>query len=756
MDRREFFKITAATGGTAALSACGHPENQLIRFIPEEELNPGIAKWKPSVCTLCPAGCGLQVRVMEGDAEVVRDGRRGVMAMGLAKKLEGNPNHPVNHGKLCARGQAGLQVTYNPDRLTNPLKRSGARGSGEFAPVSWDEALKELTDQLAALGTQNAAASLAFLSRPLSGQRRVLMEKFLAAFGAAPAMTYEFFDESVLRRANALSFGHEQLPTIDLGNSNYVLSFGADFLGTWNSPVSQSVGYGTMRQGRMGLRGRMVQVEPRMSQTGANADQWVAVRPGTEGALALGIAHLIMQSGIRKPGDAGVAGERVAGWANGLPEFTADAVEKVTGVPAATLAFLARDFSSNPPAVAIISGAALAQTNGLLNALAVNALNALLGSVGKPGGINFTPGLSLDAFRTASSASASSLQSFAGRVLSGEQSAKALLLYGANPVFTAPRDWKVRVALEKIPFIASFGSFLDETSILADLILPDHSPLESWLDDVPESGAIAATLSLAAPAMIPLHNTRSMPEVLLDLARRLGGKVAAALPDKTFDEMLRAVYTPLMKQNGSITAKSTEDFFSKLQDQGGWWSSEVKTSPINRHAAAAPPAEYAAPQSAGDPSAYPFQFLPYASQQFYDGSLANLPWMQEMPEVLSTAMWGTWLEINPAMAEKLGIEEGDLVEVASERGKIRAPALVFPGIAPDVVAMPMGQGHEFFGRYANGRGANPAQILAPLTEPETGALAWAATRVKISRVGKGELILFAGGLREWPRENRRR
>ena len=148
MDRRHFIKLTAITGTTAALTACGNPENQLIRFIPEDDLVPGVATWKPSICPLCSAGCGVIARVMEGDAEVFRNGQAGVIRMGLAKKLEGNPEDPISQGKLCARGQAAIQVTYHPDRLDKPLKRSGERGSGQFVDISWDEAIKELTGKL--------------------------------------------------------------------------------------------------------------------------------------------------------------------------------------------------------------------------------------------------------------------------------------------------------------------------------------------------------------------------------------------------------------------------------------------------------------------------------------------------------------------------------------------------------------------------------------------------------------------------------
>src|SRR5947208_3560389 len=154
---------------------------------------------------------------------------------------------------------------------------------------------------------------------------------------------------------------------------------------------------------------------------------------------------------------------------------------------------------------------------------------------------------------------------------------------------------------------------------------------------------------------------------------------------------------------------------------------------------------------------YPFHCLPFASQAFLDGSLAHQPWLQELPDVLSTAMWSAWIEINPRTAERLQIAEGDLVEVASQHGTLRAPALVSPGIAPDVIAMPVGQGHETYTRYASSRGANPIAILAPLVEPETGTLAWASTRVRIARVGDGrkQLILFAGEKREHPHEHLR-
>ena len=767
MERRNFIKISALTGMIATLDACGRPDQKLIRFVPEEDLIPGIATWKPSVCTLCSAGCGLLVRVMEGDAEVVRHGQRGVMQMGLAKKLEGNPKSPINQGKLCARGHAGLQVLYNPDRITHPIKRIGSRGSGEFQAISWDDALKELSAHLAALQAAKTTGSLSFLARPLSGQRHELIERFLKAFGAPPAVWYQPFDEAVLRQANLLSFGHGALPTLDLGRADYVLSFGADFLGTWNSPVAQSVGYGAMRRGRAGRRGKFVQVEARMSQTGANCDEWIACRPGTEGLLALGIAHVILNQKLASQDPGSKAGSLIPGWSAGLPESTPEAVEKQTGVSAAVITRIAHELTKSGSATALIGGAPLAHTNGLFNALAVNALEALVDTVRDPGPIlGFTPEPAMsDAEKSTAQTGFAGINSLAQSVLQGQPNApQMLLLYEANPIFSAPPGTRIREAIAKIPYIVSFGNFIDETSAQADLILPDHAPLESWLDSMGESGSLQSVAKPDTARRCPAARYAGDARCTSWPRETAGGDVAKALPFATYDAMLRMAYVPLRARGGSIDAKTDDDFWSALQAQGVWSSTPGTASTAGSKSAASTSAPAAAkrapmaltaPEFTGTADDFPFYFLPYVSQSFGDGSLANLPWLQELPDVLTTAMWSSWVEINPKTGARLGIQQGDLVEIGSQQGNVRAPAVLSPGIAPDVVAMPVGQGHENFGRFASGRGANPLSILATVTEHETGSLAWAATRVKIARVGGPEqarLTLFSGGRSGFPHE----
>lgn len=702
MDRREFIKLTAITGTSATLASCGNPEHQLIRFVPDEDLVPGVAEWKPSICPACAAGCAVNVRVMEADVETTRNGQQGVVKMGVAKKLEGLAKDPVGQGGLCARGQASIQITYHPDRLTQPMKRSGARGSADFKPIAWEEAIAELVSRLNALAAAGDQKSLAYITRRRSGRRVGVAAELLSKFGAPPPIVFDVFGDGVLRQANQLSFGRAQLPTIDLARSRFVISFGADFLGTWNSPVAQSRAYGDMRTGRPGVRGAFVQVEPRMTLTGANADQWIPAKPGTEGVVALGLAHLIIANKLR-PVSAGRAAAAIDGWSSGLPDYSPARVEQIAGVPAKRLERLAHDLTAVSPSVAIVGGPVLGQTNALFHALAVNALNELLGSVGQPGGIFFTPGIA-----PMGSSGAPSLQSLA--------SAKVVLIDEANPVYGVPRALKVRETLDKAAFIASFGSFVDDTSVFADLILPDHSFLESWVDATPESGAMDAVSTVAAPVMKPLYQTRATVDVLIEVAGKLTPPIP--LPWKTAEEAAKG-------QTAAAGAPS---------------------------AATARGIKYTEPQFDGDPSQYPMHFLPYLSQQFGDGSTAHLPWLQELPDPLTSAMWSSWVEINPQTAERMQIADGDVIEITSAHGTLRAPAVMFPGIAPDMIAMPVGQGHDPFTRFATRRGANPIAILAPATDAATGELAWAATRVKIARVADadGSLIMFAGEMREHP------
>jgi anaerobic selenocysteine-containing dehydrogenase len=244
--------------------------------------------------------------------------------------------------------------------------------------------------------------------------------------------------------------------------------------------------------------------------------------------------------------------------------------------------------------------------------------------------------------------------------------------------------------------------------------------------------------------MKPLHDTRATPDDLLEVSRQLARPLD--LPWQTFEEMLTAT---LMK---FPAASPDSDAWTEAQERGGWWGTPPAAVAAPQTPIAQSPSSlsWEEPKFDGDAQRYPLYLLPYVSSAFLDGSLAHLPWLQELPDPMTSAMWSSWVEINPATAMKLGIGDGDVVDLVSPHGSVRTAAVLTPGIAPDMVAMPAGQGHRTFTRYASGRGVSPVEVLSTMTVDRVGTVAWAATRVNIQRVGgpDGRLVLFAGGDRE--------
>ena len=311
IDRRSFIKLTAVTGGAAAIAACGRQSRE-----PADPLHPrrrshagNRGDEERRLPDLSAPDAARPSASCRATPTSIRDGQPGVMTMSLAKKLDGNPSHPVSQGKLCPRGQASIQITYHPDRLTQPLKREGARGSGEYQPITWDAAIAELTARLDARRRNQ-------LSRADAPRRRASRNDLSRCSSTSPARrrrsSFELFSDDVLRRANLLSFGREQLPTFDFANSR------ASHLVRRRLP--RDVGLAVVAERRLrehaaadarASAARWCRSEPRMSLTGASADEWVAIRPGTEGVLALGLANALGDK--MQPRSVHAGGSRTAG-----------------------------------------------------------------------------------------------------------------------------------------------------------------------------------------------------------------------------------------------------------------------------------------------------------------------------------------------------------------------------------------------------------------------------------------------------------
>ena len=471
--------------------------------------------------------------------------------------------------------------------------------------------------------------------------------------------------------------------------------------------------------------------------TTANADEWVPVRPGGEGVLAMSMIYVIIRDGMA---DSGAANALTGG--NGheaLDAFRPDnpQVQSVVGVEAGRIESLAHAFAdpSNRPSLAIGGGSAGAHTSGLFNLRAIYSLNLLVSNVSKQGGIFFNPPPPLPELASQEVMNMGASASF--RDWKEMDRPQALIVRGVNPVHGLPPGANFVAAVEQAEFVIAFSSFMDETTAMADIILPELTYLEDWGDDVPDPGPRYQTLGVQQPVVRPFHpGTGSFGDELLLWGRELGLDLNVSLgldgvDSPTFQDLLKSGAEKLwMANRGSVRAATFEGFWNGVLQRGGWWDTEAGgASGVSQ----IKPLDTAWPDiSFSDaPGGRAFNLIPFLSNSIGDGQLAHLPWLQATPDPITTVVWHTWVEINSKTAEEMGISEGDMVLVTAAGNSLEVPAYPHPGVPPDTVSMPIGQGHTAFGQYAEGVGANTLSLLSAMPDRETGALAWAATKVVV-------------------------
>ena len=708
VSRRTFLKVGAASGVAFALAGC-MPRTPVVLepyVRPPEEQLAGQATWYASTCRQCPAGCGIVVRVMNG----------------RAVKIEGNAEHPLNRGKLCARGQAGLQLLYNPDRLPGPV-RQAQPGSRSFASLAWEEALNLLYAKVQAASSQVAIWGDA----TMSGHLYDTFQRFAHALGAPPPVVFDLYAElegyQALGQANQQLYGQSALPSYNLSNADVVLSFGADFLGTGLSAVRYGLDFGQFRSQGLGRRGYLVQLEPRMSITAAKADQWVPIRPGTEGLVAQAILRLIADQGLG-PADR-----------QGRAKVLAGAVD-VAGAAAASdmtaddLARLARLFATADHPVAIPGSPVAGQGDGPAALQTVQALNWVAGTGGSA---LSAPSPAPQLVKPPLSAWADA-QSLIAQMAAGQ--VQVLLIHSGNPAYGLPADSGFLDALKKVPFVVSFSPIVDESAALAHLIVPDHTYLEGWGYEVVSPNFGSPAVSSQQPVVNPVDDTRAAADVILTVARGIPA-AAAALPYS--DEV--ALLKDALSHLPAPAPTSADVAWTRFVQHGGWWPAAAAQAaePQLKSPGALP--VLSPPAAAG--ADYPYALHLYLSGFLSDGRGASQTWLQGSPDPMTTVAWQTWLEINPSTAQKLGVGDGDMVRVTSPYGEIQAIVCTYPAIRPDTVALPLGEGHTDLGRYAAGRWANPLQLLSAQARPPDPPLAWAGLRVRLTPTGqKNWLAVF--------------
>jgi anaerobic selenocysteine-containing dehydrogenase len=585
---------------------------------------------------------------------------------------------------------------------------------------------------------------------------RELIDRFCQAYGSPNAIVTDGLDTE--RLAHLLTQGWFDLAAHDWEETAYVLFFGGSFLEDWQPQIHMLRGYSYMRRGRPDRRARLVQIGPRFSVSAAKADEWIPILPGRQGVLALGMAHVIIRERLY---DYSFVTDHSEGFddfaALVLNQYAPDAVAGLTGIPAEMIKRLAREFAGSRPAVAVAGRGLGEGTNDLFNHIAIHALNALVGSLDIPGGIlrprqpPFTewepPSLEESPYPRLSGTGLSE------RIVDGGPYApQALFLYETNPLFEGVGLDLWRGAFRSIPFIVSFSSFLDESTLYADLVLPNHTFLERWVDGTPPGGLGMSTFGIGRPVVEPLYDTRHTGDALLDLAHAIGGSLNDLFPWKNYEELIRFRTQGLFEAGGSIQAGSFNQFWGELLERGVWtgnpyvfgqWE-QVLSTPSGRfqfqlHRLREMQEEHSAspdvlelPRYAGDEAEYPLHLIPYQVIADAGCRAPNAPLLWEMYGLHIKEMWHNWVEINPETAHELDIEDGDQVWVESPQGRIRLKARIYEGAMIDAVNIPLGGGHTAGGRWASQvGGGNVAELVVPQTDPLSGAIAWCSTRVKV-------------------------
>jgi anaerobic selenocysteine-containing dehydrogenase len=564
-----------------------------------------------TLCRQCPGGCGLRVRVVED------------RVVGIA----GNPMHPINRGGVCARAPAAVQTLYNPDRLARPAVLAGAKGSGHFRPITWSDALEQLAVRLRATRNNPGPHSVVVMANGERGLVRFLWDRFLQAYGSNNLIEWSCQGGHRAPVAVRAMQGVDQAIGYDLARANYVLSFGSQWLDDNWSPVQASCAFAELRGGYLASRPKFVHLEARLSLTGAKADEWIPLRPGTEGALAMGLAHVLLREGLydRKfvddlthgfddpvnEGDGRIGYRRLV-----LRDYAPSEVAKITGVEEGTIFRLAREFALHKPALAIGFDGFGVSSQRCYDRMAIHSLNALVGSIDVPGGVTHfeemgrlnEPVPKLDELAEKGLAQPRIDQTdlsrypladvapdqFAERILAGlPYPVEVLVLAGVNPVFDSPHPERVKQALAKVPFVVSLSPWLDDSARYADMVVPDTHFLTRWDIDLSHTLTGQPTATIGQPAVPNQAEAQGTAALLLEMAQKLGEPMSAALPYQSAEAVVREVcdslhasgrggpfghvaavqWTQLLERSGwqPPRAASAGEFYQRIIEKGGWY-----------------------------------------------------------------------------------------------------------------------------------------------------------------------------------------
>lgn len=735
LSRRRFLQMLSAAGVSASSASWLLDRVEALQedgALPSAP-GPGEESWLPTACGICQGGCGLLVRRIDGIPVGVR----------------GNPGHPVNKGKLCPAAHASVQMLYSPDRVRQPLLRTGRRRHPVWEEISWEEAESAIVKRIDSLLKKDMANRIAFLDGRRAGLGRDIAHVFLLGLGSSNYVSTHETPENAIATE---MFGWKRAPGFDLENALVIGMFGFDGFGTDGAPVWQSQVYAHSRE-RTIDRPIYISVTPRLLGSAAKADHWLPARPGTEGIVALAMANQILTDGRENRAFL----EQHTDWYNDssrtlrqlVREITPAVASDITGVPGDRIVSMARIFADHSPAVALAGQGSPGRTMATMTHVAVNLLNLVTGSLGSPGGATERPLAPVTAvweFKSGIDAARSAAGSAARladleKALAPNHPSRIELLFvrDAHPVFESGRaDAFEKALVDMKGLVVAFATEINETAMLADLILPEPTFLERWdlLTDTPVFPR--SHVSLQQPALSPLFESRQSEEVLASVNTALGTKSSVSFKASSAEKLVRAATAGLYadKRGGSCDATRDGDDTSASSSSRAFWSDLKRDSVWALKSALVKPARplkriVTTPRAAlnlegsvgtdklrsltlpvpkGDWHVYPYQLVTFRVPELRNGETTNYPIMMELGGHWGDAIWDTWIELHPRTAAEATVENGSRVRVVSELGQIDAVARVTEAIPPGVVAIPVGLGHRV-GSTAAGVGSNPNTIV---------------------------------------------
>ena len=632
--RRDFLKFMGFSVAAASLAACEAPVRKAIPYVVKpEEVTLGIPNYYASTYADGGDYCSILVKTREG---------RPI-------KIEGNDLSTVTMGATNARVQASVLSLYDNARLRQPLAAK--------SPSDWDKvdaAIKaDLTAQAAA-GKQIAVVSSSLYSpsaeKALSG--------FMAAYPTARHIVYDAVSYHGMLKGNEMSFGKSMIPTYRFDKAEVIVSFGADFLTNWLSPIEFSRQYGETRKLRNGKKtlSRHHQFEAVLSLTGSNADVRHRVKPGQISAV-------------------------VASLYNKVAALTGAAQISAAATPLdKALDKIAAELVASKGKSLVVSG-----SNDADEQVVVNAINNALGNYGATI-ITERPCLLK-----------SSNDPAVSRLLSDMSSGSvgAVIFWNCNPAYSMPDAKALTAALAKVKLKVSLSDREDETAALCDYVCPDHHYLESWGDAEPYKGAF----SLMQPTIRPLFNTRQAAHSLLKWS-------GSAQPDY-YSHVREYWQTAIYPMQSGIS--SFEAFWTQSLRDGIFDASFVMGG------ASSFTADVAASYARLPKPAAGTEVVLYEKTGIGNGAYANNPWLQELPDPVTKVCWDNYFAVLPSFAEKMGWRQGNVIEVQANGAKVKGPVLLQPGMADETIAVAVGYGRTKAGKAGDNVGFN-AYPLMRLTE----------------------------------------